>query len=87
MGDDRLTGSPLIEVDDVGAYMTLREFDDLLDYSRSMPTGTTNGKRWKREQAGGWLMGEYCEVDDPNKVGVKWREIFIHNNHLSEPPA
>jgi hypothetical protein len=52
------------------ALMTLREFEDLLDYSCSLPTGTTPGKRWKRSDVyavyarGGvgplhWRMGEY----------------------------
>lgn len=28
--------------------LTRKEFDELLDYSCSLPTGTTIGKRWKR---------------------------------------
>jgi len=28
--------------------LTQKEFDDLLEYSTSIPTGTTIGKRWKR---------------------------------------
>lgn len=28
-----------------------RDFDDLLEYSCSLPTGTTIGKRWKRNQS------------------------------------
>lgn len=30
--------------------LTKREFDDLSDYSCTLPTGTTIGKRWKRDQ-------------------------------------
>ncbi len=29
-------------------YLTQKEFDDLLEYSTSIPTGTTLGKKWKR---------------------------------------
>ena len=29
-------------------YLTQTEFDELLEYSISIPTGTTIGKRWKR---------------------------------------
>ncbi|MBW8001732.1 MAG: hypothetical protein FVQ80_06880 [Planctomycetes bacterium] len=29
-------------------YLTKEEFDDLLEYSMSVPTGTTIGKKWKR---------------------------------------
>ncbi|RWX72516.1 hypothetical protein [Mesorhizobium sp. M2A.F.Ca.ET.039.01.1.1] len=54
--------------------LSLREFNELLEYSASMPTGTKPGKRWKRlngahdfafKQRGGkpvWMIGEY----DPN---------------------
>ncbi len=28
--------------------LTQKEFDDLLEYSMSLPTGTTIGKQWKR---------------------------------------
>jgi len=30
--------------------LTPREFDELLEYSTTLPTGTTIGKRWKRNQ-------------------------------------
>jgi hypothetical protein len=29
--------------------LTRKEFDDLLEYSCTLPTGTTIGKRWKRD--------------------------------------
>ena len=29
-------------------YLTTKEFDDLLEYSCSIPTGTALGKKWKR---------------------------------------
>ncbi|KKK78695.1 hypothetical protein LCGC14_2840980 [marine sediment metagenome] len=29
-------------------YLTTKEFEDLLEYSCSIPTGTTLGKKWKR---------------------------------------
>lgn len=38
----------MIEVDDKTALMDRKAFDDLLDYSCSMPTGAFVGKRWKR---------------------------------------
>lgn len=64
--------------------LTHREFDDLLEYSASLPTGTTIGKRWKRLdgahdhafiKSGGkprWMVGEYTrEVvkSDPIVIG------------------
>ena len=58
------------------------EFKKLRDYSSSLPTGTTIGKRWKRrknyyDEDKGWLMGEYVEHDGPNLIGIKWHEIEI----------
>ena len=38
-----------MEVDDKTALMTRREFEDLPQYSCSLPTGQTIGKRWKRD--------------------------------------
>lgn len=65
--------------------LTQREFDELLEYSASLPTGTTVGKRWKRQvfsgpHAGDWRMGEYVEDPDPDMVGVKWRTITIEEH-------
>lgn len=64
-----------------GLRLTQREFDPLPEYSCSIPTGTTIGKRWKRHEgaydqrfraAGGkpwWIIGEYIEAADPKKGG------------------
>lgn len=54
--------------------LTRAEFNALLEYSTSLPTGTTVGKRWKRNKAvtlrttglsrvdrDDWWMGEYVE--------------------------
>lgn len=62
---------------DATIQMTQAEFDSLLEYSKSMPTGTTIGKRWKRKDSGVWWLGEYTESPYPNRVGVIWREILI----------
>lgn len=60
------------------------DFKDLREYSCSLPTGTTVGKRWKRnENAYGptrgpepdWWLGEYTEHPDPERVGIRWRKI------------
>jgi len=62
--------------------MTQAEFDALSDYSASLPTGTTVGKRWKRrnvyqDESKGWRLGEYVEHDNPELVGIRWRNIQI----------
>lgn len=38
--------------------LTQREFDQLPEYSASLPTGTTVGKRWKRH----WREPQSCGV-------------------------
>lgn len=62
------------------------EFDALPEYSATLPTGTTPGKRWKRHDgifdqeflaAGGkpfWLIGEYNPDDDGkgSTIKVNW---------------
>lgn len=71
--------------------MTVREFEALPEYSASLPTGTTPGKRWRREYGaydrafiarGGkpmWVVGEYdrnCPTD-AKTIKVFWyRPIF-----------
>lgn len=64
--------------------LTKAEFDALDEYSASLPTGTTVGKRWKRHHgahdrafiAGGgqptWMIGEFVEIGHPTAVGIEW---------------
>jgi hypothetical protein len=73
---------PAPVVDDTVARLTQHEFDALLDYSASLPTGTTIGKQWKRrndyhDKSKGWRLGEYVEHDNPDLVGIRWRDIEI----------
>lgn len=53
------------------------ELNALLEYSTSVPTGTTIGKRWKRKTDSGWLIGEYIPDQDPKRVGIKWYKVEI----------
>jgi hypothetical protein len=73
--------------------LTQRELDELLEYSCSLPTGKTIGKRWKRNilaynpnpaaHAEGaiigpeWVMGEYIEDKDPEMIGIRWSRIKV----------
>ena len=55
-----------------------RVFDRLMDYSCSVPTGTTFGKWWKRESprgSGRWLLGVYGPDDDPTMAKIHWRRL------------
>lgn len=69
------------------------DFDALPEYSSSLPTGTTIGKRWKRREPYGqipgvdpiWFMGEYYELPEGARtdrrgrevVGVRWRRLHV----------
>jgi len=77
-------------VDDKTAIMDREYFNELLDYSLTMPTGCFIGKRWRRDanirvrygaqariDGPRWLMGEYVKTDDPNMAATKWREIVV----------
>lgn len=62
--------------------MPKKEFDDLLDYSCSYPTGTTLGKEWKRrknyyKEELGWWLCEYIESDIPGRVGIAYAHLEI----------
>lgn len=66
--------------------VTPQEFERLPEYSCSYPTGTTPGKRWRREDgaydhqfklSGGkpvWMIGEYDPDDDGkgNTIKINW---------------
>lgn len=56
-------------------------FDNLREYSASLPTGTLVGKQWKanygkfrEDLPDEWIICEYVDHPDPKKIGVKyWR--------------
>lgn len=62
--------------------MTQDAFNELLEYSSTLPTGTTIGKKWKRCVYGPgaqrkWFTGEYVRHHDPSLVGIVWRRLVI----------
>lgn len=63
--------------------LTEPEFEALLEYSTSLPTGTSVSKRWKRAVPPNapveWWMGEYVPHADPKMVGIKWYMIVRHS--------
>jgi hypothetical protein len=77
-----------ILTDATHAVMTRKYFDALPEYSLSIPTGVTIGKRWKRVEPfvddgtpKTWFMGEYAEEPDqvtyPGMVQILRRLILI----------
>lgn len=77
----------IVESDRV--FMTEREFKDLSDYSLSLPTGTTAGRRWRTANwfphsrvSDQWHMGEYgapypAGHKQAGKVPIIWRQIIV----------
>ena len=60
---------------------TPEEFAGLLEYSCSIPTGTTIGKVWKcnknafrGERRPDWWIGRYAESQRPGRVRIIWRK-------------
>ncbi|MFV3077493.1 hypothetical protein [Niveispirillum fermenti] len=63
-----------------------RAFMDLLEYSSSLPTGTTPGKRWRRLDGvfdhrctrPRWIIGEYgAPSPDGKRIAVNWYRPII----------
>ena len=58
------------------------ELAKLPEYSCSLPTGTTIGKRWRRDvhfnkppagrPAPEWCIGEYFDDGTPGMVAIRW---------------
>ena len=74
----------MILADDKTAVMEQADFDALPEYSCSVPTGQTIGKRWKRARNtwngdAGWLMGSYEErvPVHPDFILTMFREIVV----------
>lgn len=69
------------------AHMDGHTFDNMDEYSCSIPTGTTIGKRWRKHepyvivkgQISVWYMGEYAlDPEFPEtRVKIIWRKIKI----------
>lgn len=77
--DDHVEAVPGMKLDREAriAEMSMAEFEGLLEYSSSIPTGQTKGKVWKRHMANGdWWLGEYGETEGTN-ILIHWYHIGI----------
>lgn len=57
--------------------LTREELDALLEYSHSLPTGTTIGKRWRRRVPAelfgvDWFVGQFIPSELAGTVGIRW---------------
>lgn len=68
--------------------LTQVELDKFSEYSCSLPTGTTVGKRWKRDANAyrrglpegtlpAWWIGEYVEHPDPEMINITWTRVKL----------
>lgn len=75
--------------------LTPAELLALPEYSSTVPTGTTIGKRWRRHQpsrracgdnptCGHWWTGEYFESGKESGVGIRWLKVEIIEPITSE---
>lgn len=55
----------------------------LPEYSFSLPTGTTIGKRWRALRGARWWIGEYVPCEKPGHVGIVWKLAEL----VEEPPG
>lgn len=78
--DERARMSMLLT--DTDAVMSRAEFEELSEYSETIPSGTYIGKLWRCRAASGplWLLGEYFGT--PGRVAIWWRQI-----HVVDDPA
>jgi hypothetical protein len=68
-------------MDDTHVLLTPRQVASLSDYSRSYPSGTYDGKCWKREGEDDdgtafWYLCWYQPHHTPGKIGIGFRIIL-----------
>ncbi len=65
------------------------------EYSCTLPSGTTVGKRWARrtpyrhpmvmghptECAGRWYVGEYYDIHTPGQIGIRWHKVVLRDDN------
>lgn len=75
------TGEILLTLTEKTATIPVENFEQLDDYSCTIPSGTVVGKFWRRHQPysgrGAWWLGQYVDDPDPEKIGIVWRELFV----------
>lgn len=73
-----------ITIENGVAFMTAATFKKLKNYSCSLPSGTYQGKMWRKavvyeEQhiTARWKLCWYVDIDMPGQIGIQYREISI----------
>ena len=78
---------PSLLLDETHALCSPEDFEAMLEYSASFPTGTYLGKVWKcsdvfykhRDLSAPlkWQLAEYVPCDIPGEIGIKWRVLEV----------
>lgn len=59
--------------DKTTVHMSQADFDELLEYSASLPSGVYEGKMWKRRAGVDWLLCWYADpVDGEMRIYKRW---------------
>lgn len=78
-----------VEIEPARTTVTLATFDKLDDYSCTLPSGAILGKVWKRHEPysgrGKWILGQYTEHTDPDKLTITWRDLYVRHPLTDEP--
>jgi hypothetical protein len=64
-------------IDDKCAVMPRKSFDELYDYSGSVPSGVYDGKMWKAQKSGVWYLRFYAPCEDRNRCSIMSLPILI----------
>lgn len=73
-----------ILVDDESAVMDNKTFEQLKNYSTSIPSGVYEGKMWRRLIGIDWYLCWYCQSDRPSMCAVDKRKIIISDRDTFE---
>lgn len=57
--------------------LTKAELENLPEYSRSLPTGTTIGKQWRVYRNNLWYRGTYTNSKLDGMVEIIWERIWV----------
>lgn len=73
-------------MDDLHVLLTPTQIAGLPEYSSSYPSGTYDGKCWKREGEDFWYLCWYQPHPTPGKIGIGYRIVLeVENAGLSTP--
>jgi len=66
-----------ILIDDKNALMSEKDFNELKEYSCSVPSGAYEGKMWKNYDGTNWGLVWYGESENPDNASINYRKIII----------